>query len=705
MTLAAYTHVDEHLAAELAGLRLALSIHVERRRARFVESPAGQLHSFVTASEMTAILRGGASADDVGQTGIAEWREQHRRREAAAVAAGVELPLVQLADRLSLTRAERDLAMAVVAPELAVDVQRAYRHAFADFTVKHGSPLFFEELLGELGSTTAAVHAAMAPGAPLFRLGLLRLVSDDSAVADAPPSLARVMPSSRFVRFVRGAPLDLQALPLGVSARLSPPAHVVASPEVEGRVLAALAWAMAAPGRRVLLHGAEGSGRRTLIARSFRGLMEIDARLVARDASIVDAFLIAAGEARARGLALHLSGLEQVAAHHGEEPWARVLFELVRREPGLVTVAVERAQSHLETLVAPAPGSALRVSLPMPGEAEQAATWRDALPLERLPEGPDVPLDLARRYALTPGKIRAAAAGAIARAEARGGRARVAKDDLDEGVRALLTHDLGGVASRVETPFGRADLILPADIMQQIDEVLAFYRQRPRLLYAWGFDRILAYGRGVSALFSGPPGTGKTMAAGVLARELGLELFQVDLSQVVDKYIGETEKKMARIFEEAGRGQAILLFDEADSIFARRTEVKSSTDRYANLGVNFLLQRMESYEGITILTTNLESSIDDAFKRRIRFKVGFPMPDEAARVGLWRAVVPAEAPQERPIDFRSLAREFDLVGADIKNIAVKAAAIAAESNGAITTESLRTAARQLYRDRGKLVRA
>src|SRR5688500_15999565 len=217
-------------------------------------------------------------------------------------------------------------------------------------------------------------------------------------------------------------------------------------------------------------------------------------------------------------------------------------------------------------------------------------------------------------------------------------------------------------------------------------------------------DRALATSRGLTALFSGPPGTGKTLVAGVVARELGLDLYQIDLSKLMSKWIGETERNLASIFDAAEDGQVILLFDEADSLFAKRTEVRSSNDRYANLEVNYLLQRLDSFEGIAILTTNASSSIDQAFKRRLSFRLSFPFPDEETREQLWRAHLPATLPTQGPLALDKLAHKYQLSGGYIRNACLRAAFLAArDGDGAgVSQAHLERAVELEFAELGKL---
>ncbi|MEL6177925.1 MAG: ATP-binding protein, partial [Myxococcota bacterium] len=266
------------------------------------------------------------------------------------------------------------------------------------------------------------------------------------------------------------------------------------------------------------------------------------------------------------------------------------------------------------------------------------------------------------------------------------------------------SHRLTDIAEPFETSLQWEDLILPTELMETLDEILAQATHREKVFEAWGFRRKMSYGRGLSCLFAGPPGTGKTMTAGLMAKRLQRPLFRVDLSRVTSKWVGETEKNLARVFDEAERGQVILLFDEADSLFGSRTEVKSSNDRYANLEVNYLLQRMEAYDGITILTTNFEKSIDEAFKRRLRFRVDFPFPDAEARERLWRAMLPPEAPIAPHLDFGALAHNYDMSGGNIKNAVLRAAFYAARQGHAIAFDHLERAAAAEAREIGLLIR-
>jgi ATP-dependent 26S proteasome regulatory subunit len=256
---------------------------------------------------------------------------------------------------------------------------------------------------------------------------------------------------------------------------------------------------------------------------------------------------------------------------------------------------------------------------------------------------------------------------------------------------------LENLAERIEPIATWDDLVLPSVQTQALREIAVHVRQRARVYEEWGFGARSSRGLGISALFEGASGTGKTMAAEVLANELRLDLYRIDLSQVVSKYIGETEKNLRRVFDAAESGGSILLFDEADALFGKRSEIRDSHDRYANIEVSYLLQRMESYRGLAILTTNMKSALDGAFLRRIRFVVQFPFPDVSYRTEIWRRVFPAETPTNG-LDINKLAR-LNIAGGNIRNIALNAAFLASDDGGLVCMTHLLQAARSEY---GKL---
>lgn len=273
--------------------------------------------------------------------------------------------------------------------------------------------------------------------------------------------------------------------------------------------------------------------------------------------------------------------------------------------------------------------------------------------------------------------------------------------DLANAARRVSTGHLRQLARRIEPRRTWGDLVLPPDRIAQLHELCDQFIYSPLVLDTWGFSKHSA--RGLSALFAGPSGTGKTMAAEVVAGELALDLYQIDLSGVVSKYIGETEKNLERIFEMARGSNAILLFDEADALFGKRSETRDAHDRYANIEVSYLLQKIEEYDGIVILTSNLRQNLDEAFLRRLQFSIEFPMPDEVARLAIWQRLLPEAAPLHPNVDLAEMARRFKFSGGSIRNVLVSAAFLAAHDGQIIRTEHLFQAARREFQKLGRLV--
>ncbi len=332
----------------------------------------------------------------------------------------------------------------------------------------------------------------------------------------------------------------------------------------------------------------------------------------------------------------------------------------------------------------------LTLEVKKPSTLEQRQVWNAALGAQ-IPEF-GLELDhLIGQFNMNPSAIRNASGEALRLLE---------RDPSDvpgtlwEASRSQARQRLDDLAQRLETQASWEDLVLPEAQGLVLRDISAHVRQRLKVYETWGFGKQGSRGLGISALFAGTSGTGKTMAAEVIAKELRLDLYRIDLSTVVSKYIGETEKNLRRIFDAAEEGGAILLFDEADAIFGKRSDVKDSHDRYANIEVSYLLQRMESYRGLAVLTTNLKSAIDTAFMRRIRFVVQFPFPDTTQRSEIWRRSFPKIAPTQN-LDFAKLG-QLHIAGGNIRNTALNAAFIAADANEAIQMKHILHAAQSEY---------
>ncbi len=270
-------------------------------------------------------------------------------------------------------------------------------------------------------------------------------------------------------------------------------------------------------------------------------------------------------------------------------------------------------------------------------------------------------------------------------------------EDIYAGCRAQLNPV--SFAMKLSPLYKWDDIVLLPDKKDQLREVCNYVKNYPTIYESWGFDKH-SRSRGLNVLFSGPSGTGKTMAAEIIAGELGLDMYKIDLSMVVSKYIGETEKNLNRIFKDAEDTNAVLFFDEADALFGKRSEVKDAHDRYANIEINYLLQKMEEHEGIVVLASNMQKNMDEAFIRRMNFIVEFPFPNDAYRLEIWKKIFPKMAPLGK-IDFESLSK-LQISGGNIKNITLTAAFLAAEDGGNVEMAHLVKAAKREYQKIGKV---
>ncbi|HEX3764734.1 MAG TPA: ATP-binding protein [Kofleriaceae bacterium] len=679
-------------ATELARAHLAryLTVYAQRRR-------RGGGNQYGPTPEEVAIALGGQvplDHDPARDQEVAAARDRLHQ----ALAAQPEPLLARLVRVFALSELDLVIVCLLLAPELDHELERALAYARDDFTRKRD----------DIGSIARLIAAGDAPtidrvllrfddAAPLRRLGMVTL----GPAGDLPATMRSARLADRIVGFLRGHDTVDELIHGLVRIRDLAPRRtdVVMAPELIAQIARALDETHRAP--RVLLAGPEGAGR-ALIAEALLGergrpSVRIDLAGIVAEGRIAERLAAALREAALRDAAAIIDG---GAAIDRDAPRA-VVHAIADGTAELAVPVVFAFTGHPSWLVEAVP-ALIELDVPAPTFRERLELWRRALAGAAI--GAEDLETVASRYAFTGATIARAAHRAAQTARLRDPeQPEVTLDDLGDSARLMFSHRLGSMAQRIPIGFAWSDLVLPRDTQDAVREVVRFARHRSFLLEEWGFAAKLPYGRGVSAIMAGPPGTGKTMVAQLLAKELGYDLYRIDLSQVVNKYIGETEKNLAKIFDEAETSHAVLFFDEADALFAKRTEVKSSNDRYANLEVNYLLQRMETFDGVTLLATNLEQGLDDAFKRRVRFSILFELPEEAERKKLWISMFPPKVPLAPNIDWDLMAKRFEMAGGYIKKAALRAALIAAEARRPVTTADLVEAARQEYREMGRII--
>jgi DNA polymerase III delta prime subunit len=454
--------------------------------------------------------------------------------------------------------------------------------------------------------------------------------------------------------------------------------------------LANIVPAFGAEGAILLFRGPDGVGKRTaataLSAALHRSLLVADLRQ-----AVLSPFPLSETLARLnREAALHAANLflanaDSLLSEKGQAaPHLAALESALSPARRMIFLGSESAAPEWKIR---AESPLLSFDFPVPAFEHRVRFWQEAIHQTGI-ASPDVgTAALANKFVLTGGAIHSACRDAALAARLDSPAApSLRMCGLQASARAQSNHGLGRLAQKVEARQQWSDLVLPARAMQQLRAVSSAHKYRHIVYSRWGFEQRLALGKGLNVLFWGPSGTGKTMAAGVLARDLGLDIYKIDLSSVVSKYIGETEKQLSQLFREAQASNAILFFDEADALFGKRSEVKDAHDRYANVETAYLLQKMEEYDGIVILTTNFRKNMDDAFARRMHHVVEFPFSDSAQRLRIWKGLIRPGVPLASDVDFCFLARQFELAGGNIRNIVLAAAFLAAEQGRAICME-------------------
>ena len=647
-----------HLRTRLADLHGALRVAVERQAQAAAMLTRPDLTPFcVTDDQVAALL----TRVDTFAEGMTEPPPLEQHLGALDVA----LPLDALAVRFGLSHLEQDALLLVAAPELDAGYERVYAYIVDNLNRRSPCVELLVTVLAQTPSTRLALRRALGPAGRLRRYGLLR------PHGESPVELAQELTlGPGLFAYLMGWGGDVGLLghdPGEVAPADSPTAH----------------------------HGSER------LARLGHALKAADVDLVGVWGCPPDSQVDAAQAlAHAAGMPLRRRTADLETDLRTAAALNALLWLETDDHPPVDTALLRSRTPICLTGVTPWRPAALlaartyaELTVPAPSLAERRAMWSAAFPaLEQ-----DMVEDLAARYRMSGGELRAVAAVADSDARLSGNGHHIRKHvEL-----AIATVTRGRNSSAVQSITPRRtldDLVLPDAQLNQIVEIAAAFRAWPRIAESWGFARKSTSG-GVKALFTGEPGTGKTMSAEVVTGMLGLELLKVDLAQVVSKWVGETEKNMEVVFQQAEDSHAVLLFDEADALFGKRGEVKQGTDRYANLEVGYLLQRLEASEGLIILTSNLKENIDPAFTRRFHFVVHFPRPNVPERRRLWRQAFPPEAPLSSDVDVDALCR-LDMTGAGITAAARTAALAAAEKDSPTITmhHVVRGVSRQFQRE-------
>jgi AAA+ superfamily predicted ATPase len=700
--------VRKYLDTELRRLDLLLHREIARLRAAHLLSADEWRGLYLSDAQIDALLSQMQGED--GQPLLEVERlsaEADRLRAENAAYAGRHLPLSRVATLFELEDFERDVLLLAVAPELNLRYEVLYSYLNNDVTRKRPTcDLALRLFCADAGERWSR-RRHFAPDAPLFRSALLEWLPGNP---DAPASsLARSFKAPlRVVGYLLETPSN--------EIKLSPFTQTVAPRQTWGDVQLPTEFINTLRSGRLLLNepagivlvfeGSSGAGKHAcaeaLSSEIGCGLMVVDIpSLMASVDKLADVFELLGREQRLGNAGLYLRGVEAFFDAEGRVlPRAHGLARSIERCLAPVIFGCK----HGCDVKALLPETRFRLfrfpTLPFTVRREAWQMEIDAAFGGR--DGADVDA-LANQFVLTGGQIREAVCSARDNLRLRERAGTVPSTaDLFAAARAQSQGDLTSLAQRIEPIYSWDELVLPPATISQLREVADAVRHRHIVYGQWGFEQRLSLGKGLKALFAGLSGTGKTMTAEVLARELGLDLYKIDLSTVVSKYIGETEKNLDRIFRAAQSSNAIIFFDEADALFGKRSEVKDAHDRYANIEVAYLLQKIEEYDGFVILATNLILNIDEGFKRRMNYTVEFPFPEEHHRELLWRGMFPPQTPLGEDLDFAFLGRQFALSGGNIKNAALAAAFLAAAEESAVQMRHLIQSVAREWQKLGKL---
>jgi SpoVK/Ycf46/Vps4 family AAA+-type ATPase len=682
---------SEHLFAELKVIDLLLQRQVTRLRAANLLTEDEMRGLYISDAQVDALLsqrdhrlhlpfRGD---EPKGIEAQSEAIERLRQENAERVQNSQGLPLPRLATLFGLTAFECQFLLIGVAPEIDLRYEMLYAYVQNDVTKKHPSVDLALKLLCPTIEERIHRRVLLSESGALFRYRLLRLF-DDPQDRESSQLSRNIKVEQRIVDFLLGHSIIDRHLAqftqiINPGKKLS---DLTLAEELQSRLTMIIQF-LKQESAILFLHGPYGAGKQSIaeaICAAFnRPLLVADLRLaVQSDQDIATIIMMLRREALLQNAGLYLAHVEVLLGDDEASIKRRQALSHELDQPGFpIFLGSERPWYAVGVW---SQMRCIDIELPLPDFSQRLQLWKQAVEKQGQQGLKEEDLTmLANQFLLSGRQIQEAVREASFQETLQvSEQGSITREALARTARAQSNQNLRQLAQKVEMFYSWKDIVLPPRPLQQLHEVCASIKYRHIVFEQWDFEHKLALGKGLNVLFSGASGTGKTMAAGIVARELERDLYKIDLSNVVSKYIGETEKNLSRIFHEAQASNAILFFDEADALFGKRSEVKDAHDRYANIEVAYLLQQMEEYMGIVILATNLSKNIDDAFARRMQHTIEFPLPDAASRERIWRGMFPDSAPLAKDIDFGFLARQFELTGGNIRNIALAGALLAAE---------------------------
>lgn len=712
----------EYLLDELSRIERLIQIYLERIRDDLSAPVDEFMGLYVSEDEIQELQkspgfgRGQKILPDFSLEEIRAIRSDINNRKLESLKSGRELRLHILSELFRLDTFEIDVILIGLAPELDLKYEKIYSYLQNDVTKKRPGVDLVLNLLCSTIEAKLKARSYFSPAAPLLKNNLICLKKNEvNGYPEGQQSLIStfIKVDERIINFLLGFDdLDPRIRNFSYLLKTKISFEALILPDnLKIRLKDSVNWHILnrAP-LKLLLKGPYGSGKKTAAEAACRevgtDLLIVDSKILLENDSPEIANLVIR-ESLLQDSALYFEEFDALLTEKGTKSYLKNLIYNLKTIPKCVFLAGNEFSEQKEGLKdnlmdGLINNGFLPFSFPNPPYPLRRKLWEIFLE-ENYSPAEDMDLNgLATKFRFTGGQIKNAISTAMEIAKTKNPDVlTLSAEILYEGCKVQSNQKLGTLALKISPQYHWEDIVLPKDTLEQLKDICSFIKHREKVYSDWGFEKKLSYGKGLNVLFSGPSGTGKTMAAEILANEVKLDLYKIDLSNVVSKYIGETEKNLKKIFEEAETGNSILFFDEADAIFGKRSEIKDAHDRYANIETAYLLQKMEEYEGTVILASNFRKNMDDAFLRRLRFIVEFPLPDEKSREDIWRKTFPEETPLGDDVDFAFLSK-FKLTGGNIKNVVLAASFLAADSSGVVGMEHIVKATKREFQKVGKL---
>ena len=713
----AYNSSHEYLSDELYYLDLLIKTAIFRQKNYYTVNKNNFKGLVIEDEEIFNLLDNKKLSSEKNDEEIRELAYETKKlraiineRKTESIKKGIYLSIPHLSNLFHLNNFEEQSILICLASEINIKYERLFSYIQDDITIKKPTVNLILNLLLSSDKDKFLARSSFYHSAPLIKFKLIQLI-DSSSDNPAPLLSKSAKLDDRITEFLLGS--DIIDVRLGNTVKMMSSKDSLNNNPFQETLTSKTANFInhyfnkkESADKNLIFYfrGKHGSNRKTAVSKICKSLgipvlyadME---RLIAEPVQFSELVWILGRECILQQGALCLENIDILIENNGKIPMLLSLIDSLKTFSKLTFIISNKPCHHTSFIEY---FSLINVEFPELNDIERKNIWGIYLNGDSKSKNINNSGEIAFKFNFTEGRIKTLIETARNIALWQHGNNHIEIKDIHDACRTYSDAELSSLAQKLIYTYSWNDIILPADKKNLLHNICNYVKFRHKVLGEWGLGKKFSMGKGLSVLFSGSSGTGKTMAAQIIAGELDIDIFKIDLSRIVSKYIGETEKNLDRIFSAAGNSNVILFFDEADALFGKRSEIKDAHDRYANIETAYLLQKIEEYEGIVILATNLRSNMDEAFVRRMHYIVDFPFPDEFTRKDIWLSIFPDDVPLNSNIDFDFLARQFKLTGGNIRNVATIAAFLAASEDKEISISHLINAIRMEYEKIGKL---